>query len=242
MLFFILSFLLSHLTMAQSNSDSTGLNVDSIINKITDQQPVYKTLSARAKIDWEDENGEQKFQATIRLKSDSLLWMSLGVAGIEGARLLITPDSFRLMNKLTMVYTASDFNFLRNLILFPLNFKMLQQIIWGRKILINENVSMAATEDSATVLYFESNKLLEKLWVDTAHYTIQKILLKDKLFNQNMTITFGAYNYSEAKPFSYQRNIVINRDSDVLKLSMEFTKINFNGNLAFPFEVSEKYK
>ena len=238
----ILSFLFSYTVMAQSNSNSTGLNVDSITNKITNQQPAYNTLSARAKLDWEDENGEQKFQASIRLKSDSLLWMSLGVAGIEGARVLITPDSFRLMNKLTMEYTANDFNLLRNWILFPVNFKMLLQIILGRKISIGEKVSMATTEDSSAILYLESNKLLEKIWVDTTHYTIQKILLKDKLFNQNMTITFEAYNYSEAKPFSYKRNIVINRDSDVLKLNMEFTKINFNGDLAFPFEVSEKYK
>ena len=64
----------------------------------------------------------------------------------------------------------------------------------------------------------------------------------DKLLKQDMTITFDAYNYSEAKPFSYKRNILINRDASTLKLSMEFTKVNFDEELTYPFEVSEKYK
>ena len=222
--------------------DSLQLNFDSLSSKISFNQISYKTLSARTKMVWSDGETEQEFVATIRVKKDTLIWTSLGMMGFEGVRTLINPDSFQLLNKLTNEYEVRDVSFLQNRLLFPVSFKMLEEIIAGGKISIDEKASMAVKEDSSTVLYFESDKLLEKIWVDTAHYTINKILLKDKLLKQDMTITFEAYNYSEAKPFSYKRNIFINRDASTLKLSMEFTKVNFDEELTYPFEVSEKYK
>ncbi len=239
---FLFSILFFSYSFAQSNSDSLQLNFDSLMNRVSFNQVSYKTLSARAKMIWNDGEIEQEFTATIRVKKDSLIWMSLGAMGFEGARMLITPDSVRLINKLTSEYSVRDFSLLQSWILFPVNFKMLQEIIEGKKISIDEKATIAGKEDSSTVLYLESDKSLEKFWVDTAYYTIKKILLKDKLLKQDMTITFDAYNYSEAKPFSYKRTILINRDASTLKLSMEFTKVNFDEELTYPFEVSEKYK
>jgi hypothetical protein len=119
---------------------------------------------------------------------------------------------------------------------------MLQEIIVGERISIHEKVVTAASEDSSTLLYLESEELLEKIWVDTSRYTIDKILLKDKLFKQDMSVTFDGYNYSSSKPVSYKRNITMNRDTKTARLSMEVMRINFNEELSFPFEINEKYK
>lgn len=241
---FLLLPLLIFFTASSSQilPDTTKLSLDSVLSKVSDRLTEYKTLSAKAKISWSDDEAEQEFMSTIRSRKDSLIWMSLGIMGIEGARVLATPDSFRLLNKLANEFVTRDFNFLQNWILFPVNFNMLQEIIAGGKISIDEKVAMISNEDSSSLLYLESDKLLEKIWVDTSHYTICKILLKDKLLKQDMTISFEAYNYSEAKPFSYKRSILINRDTRTAKLDIEFLKINFDGELTYPFDVSEKYK
>ncbi len=236
----LLFFLISS---AQNNSDSTTvLNYDSLSAKISSQQVKYQTLSARTRMVWNDGSSEQEFTGSIRVKKDSLIWMSLGMMGFEGVRVLITPDSFHVINRLTNEYSVRDFSFLQSWLLFPVNFKMLQEIIAGEKISIGEKASMAGIEDSNTVLYLESDKVLEKIWVNTTHYTYNKILLKDKLLKQDMTITFDAYNYSEAKPFSYKRSIAMNRNGDAAKLNMDILKISFDEPLTFPFEVSEKFK
>lgn len=62
----------------------------------------------------------------------------------------------------------------------------------------------------------------------------QKILLKDKLLKQDMTITFDSYNSLNQKPFSYKRNIIIHRDAATMMLSMEITKAQVNEELNFP--------
>lgn len=239
---FRITFLFLFLFSRAFAQDSLQVNFDSVLARVSANQIQYKTLSERTTLVWDDGNTAQQFNATIRVKKDSLIWMSLGMFGFEGARVLISPDSFRLINKITNEYLVRDYSFIQSWILMPVNFEMLQQIIAGEKISVNEKAKLVAKEDSSFVLYLESDKLLEKVWVDTVSYTLKKILLKDKLLKQDMTITFDSYNSLNQKPFSYKRNIIIHRDAVTMKLSMDITKAQVDEELNFPFEVNEKYK
>ncbi len=239
---FRITFLFLFLFSGAFAQDSLQVNFDSVYSKVVANQIQYKTLSERCNLTWDDGNTAQQFNASIRLRKDSLIWMSLGMFGFEGARVLISPDSFRLVNKMTSEHMVRDYNFIQSWILMPVNFEMLQQILAGQKISINEKATSVTKEDSSYVLYMESDKLLEKVWVDSVSYTIKKILLKDKLLKQDMTITFDSYNSLNQKPFSYKRNIIIHRDAATMMLSMEITKAQVNEELNFPFEANEKYK
>ncbi|MCX6197639.1 MAG: DUF4292 domain-containing protein [Bacteroidetes bacterium] len=238
-LFFLFLFFSSSFCVAQ---DSLQLNYDSVSAKIVSNQISYKTISLRSRMIWNDGNTEQEFLATIRIKKDSVIWLSLGLFGIEGARVVITPDSFFLINKLSNEYLARDFSYIENWLTFPVNFKMLQQILGGEKISIATKTSFAAKEDSAVALYDETDKLYEKARVNNTNYTIENILLKDKLLKQDLSATFTSYNLLREKPFSYRRNILINRDSQRMNLQMEILKATVDSELSFPFEVSEKMK
>lgn len=109
------------------------MNFDSVYSKVVANQIQYKTLSERCNLTWDDGNTAQQFNASIRLRKDSLIWMSLGMFGFEGARVLISPDSFRLVNKMTSEHMVRDYNFIQSWILMPVNFEMLQQILAGQK-------------------------------------------------------------------------------------------------------------
>ncbi len=241
------NILLAGNVFSQAMPDTAHFTFDSLTNKITANQTGYNTLSVRAKLTWDDGSSEQVFQANIRMQKDSLVWMSLtGALGVEGARLLITPDSVRMINKLAGEYVVRDFDFMRSWFLFPISFKMLEQIIAGEKIDIQEKVSKAIYEGGQFVVYYENDKLIEKIWVNTENYTLAKVMLKDKLLTQDMTITFDAYkgllDNGVDKPFSHFRSMVVNRDGVTLKLDMDINKVRLNEELSYPFEVSEKYK
>ena len=242
LLSFTISLLLGGHAFGQEGPHSLTLNYDTLMSRVSSGQADFKTFSSRVKMVWKDGDSEQEFAGNIRMRKDSLIWMSLGIMGIEGMRLLITPDSIRILNKLADEYTVRDYSFLQQWLLFPVNFKMLQEIITGAKISIDERATMAGSEDSGTVLYIESEKMLERLRVDTTHYTLEKLMLKDKLLKQDLAITFEGYHYSDKKPFSHQRSIVIRRDDTTASLSMDFNRVNFDEELSYPFEVKEKMK
>jgi hypothetical protein len=231
---------------ASAVSDSLQLNFDTLAQKVHDKQFEYHTLSLHAKLTWGDGNSQQDFTASIRMLKDSIIWMSIsGAMGIEAARVLVTPDTFCVINKMANTCGLHGFGFIENWLLFPANFTMLQQIIAGQKIDIKERAGMASVGDSFSIIYTESEKMLEKIWVNNGNYTLAKILLKDKLVTQDMTVTFDDYNEQPGepgKPFSYQRVIEVNRNGITLSLSIETTKVRLNDKLAYPFDISNKYR
>lgn len=225
------------------SQEADSLNYDTVLAKVNANQPAYKTANIRAKMTWADANGEQDFQANIRMVKDSLVWMSLSAMGIEGARALLTPDSIRVINKLTNEYLVRDFSYVQSWLLLPVNFKMFQQIFTGQKLDIGDNAAKAiSTEDSLPVLYTETDKLQEKIKVDLINYTVSKILLKDKLLKQDMSITFDGYKNEQGRVFAYQRDIQVNRDSATMQLKIDISKLRWDEDLTFPFEISDKYK
>ncbi len=223
-------------------SDST-LRYDSIISKVMATQFTYKQVSVRAKMKWDDGQKEQDFQGTIRLKKDSVIWASLfnGV-GIEGVRVMLTPDSFKIINRLTEEYGVRDFRVVQALVSFPVQFGMLQQALAGTKIDIQEKASTALHDDSLLLLINETDLLQERIWVEPQHYTITKMVLKDKMLKQVMTVTFDAYNDLNGKPFSYKRYVEFNRDGLLTRLQIDITKVRVDEEMDFPFDVGPKYK
>ena len=242
-LVFLISFAFSNTVCGQTFPDTVHVTFDSLMRGIAANQTGYKTFSGRAKMSFDDGKAVQDFQAGIRMKKDTLVWMTInGPMNVEAARVFISPDTFQLMNKINGEYAGRSFSFLNNWLLFPVSFDMLQQLIAGEKMNIHEKASTAAYQDSTFIIYCESDKLLEKIWVNSGNYTISKILLKDKLLTQQMSVNFDSYNQVEGKPFSFHRDIEVNRDGVILKLTIDFTKVKLNENLTYPFEVSEKQK
>ena len=238
-----ISLLLSiYISKTANSQDSLGINIDSLLIRVQANQTFYKTLSERAILNWDDGKTNYQFNGNFRVNKDTVVWASLSMFGFEGARALVTPDTFRLLNKISAEYVVRDINYMQSWLLLPVNFTMLQQLIAGEQFSINEKAGYVTREDSSYVLYSETEKLLQKVWVNTENYTIKKLLLKDKLLKQDMAITFDAYKYSEAKPFASKRSITITRDTGVIKLDMEITRIKFDEQLSYPFEINEKYK
>ncbi len=223
--------------------DSIATKYHLIEDSAKAQQTLFHSLSMRAKLTWADEKTEQDFTGSIRIQSDSLIWVSLsGPMGIEGFRVLISPDTFKIINRLGNEYAIREFNYLEHWLLFPLSYKMLEQLLAGQLIDIPQLAVAVGREDSAVILYRENNKLLEKIWLNPQNYTVGKILLKDKMLQQDMTITFEAYNLLNGKPFSYRRAVDVHQGSMGFHLQMEISRITINDSLSFPFEINERYK
>jgi hypothetical protein len=203
----------------------------------------YTTLGLKMKVDYDDKANAQSFSVSGRLKKDSIAWMAfIGPLNIEVARAVATPDSFRLMNKLGEEYTVKPLSFLQDWLFLPFNFPMLQQLLAGEVIDITPKATMVEVYDTTLAVYFESDKIQEKVVLNKGSYTISQIVLKDKMIQQNMLIKFEAYNLLNGKPFSYKRNIEISRGTYLLKMDIEITRATVNETLSYPFDIPERYK
>lgn len=211
--------------------------------KVDEQQIRFKTLSVRAKMNWDDGKTATDFVASFRVKADSIIWASISSAGgIEVARVILTPDTFMMINKLGGQLMLRNFNFIQDWLYFPFTYKMIEQIISGSKVEIPYRESTIQNENEAGLMYFESEKMLEKIWVSTQNYTLSKLLLKDKMLSQEALLTFDSYNDLNGKPFSYKRSIEITRGEIKAKLNLNVTRVSMDEPLLLPFEITGRMK
>ena len=89
--------------------------------------------SARADVEVDMGDGTKKFKAVIRSVNDSAVWVSVvPLLGIELARILITPDSLKVLDKLADSYFIGDTMQARSRFGIDPGMDLLQQALLGR--------------------------------------------------------------------------------------------------------------
>ena len=67
-------------------------------------------LTAKAKINYKDDNEKIKFTSYIRMRKDSVIWFVIKKAGVEAIRTQITTDSVYIINRQAKEYAIKDLN------------------------------------------------------------------------------------------------------------------------------------
>jgi hypothetical protein len=83
------------------------------------------------------EDNSDNFKATIRMRKDSAIWVSIVPAlGIEMIRVMITPDSLKYLSKIpeNKFYYTGGFDEIGRLIGIDFDFEMLQDLLVGNAI------------------------------------------------------------------------------------------------------------
>ena len=216
---------------------------DTLLQKINDGQIDYTLLSLRCKTVYDDGSNRQQFNTNIRIKKDSMVWVSLtGAMGIEGARLAITRDSFFLLNKLSKEYTARPISFLNEVVPLNTNLQMLQSLLLASPVPLQQATERIFHTDSFAILQLQNAALRQTITVLQQNYTTREIMLADQRVKQDLRLTFGNYRNIGEKLFPFERNIKVNRGPQQMNIEMEVQRYTINEPLTFPFEVNESYK
>jgi hypothetical protein len=205
----------------------------------------FETFSAKVKVDFEGSDGKKNdFNAFIRLRKDSVLWMSINaLLGIEAFRVLITPDSVKVLNKLDKVAQLRSMSYLKEITKLPFTFKELQDLILGNPIYFDNNiVSYKKDNDALSVLHMgEIFKHLLTVNPNDMYIQHSKLDDADPVRARTADISYGDYEIRNDKPFSTFRKITVAEKSK-LDIEMKFKQFDFNVPLNFPFGIPKNYK
>ncbi|HEY5367889.1 MAG TPA: DUF4292 domain-containing protein [Hanamia sp.] len=217
-----------------------------ILTKLDSNEIDFKTFSAKAKVNYEDHNGKQPdFNTFIRIQKDSVLWVSISSTflGIEAFRLLITPDTIIILNKLDKTVEYHPFSYVENVVHIPMNFSVLQNILIGNPVYVGDSVvSYVKTKNHiliGTVGEFFKNLLA--ISVGSNH--LERIKLDDINLSKNRTASLVYNDYENADDFNFStyREINVSEKSKV-EITILFKQYEFNKELSFPFTIPRNYK
>jgi len=245
---FILLFItLVFLSSCKSSKEVSGtrnkkLSADSVLVALENSRIQYEWFSAKARVNYEDNSTSKSFTASIRMRKDSVIWISVTtMLGVEAARLLIRNDSVFFLDRLNKMYNHEPLPFLEQYFSFPFDITLLQKILVGDALFIAPEQAKIKQDKNKCTFASENEQYKYMLNFDSDNLTISTEHLTDIQSDRSISLIFDDYQSENDKLFSYARTITVKADEPI-ELSLKFSKVKWNEPLTFPFQVNEKYE
>jgi hypothetical protein len=208
---------------------------------------VYTTFSSKAKVDYNDGQTNVSANLNIRIKKDSLIWLSGTMFGIEGIRAMISKDSVWYINKLEKTYSAYSINDLGKRLNINLSFQIIESILVGNTPLnqrIFDKVNKQETMISLTQNVDEVSivNLISKL-----NCKLEKLEVEQHIGFGKAEINYANFNLLDEMLFAYNNSVNINytdqTGSHKTLMIINHNKVDLNdANLKFPFNIPNRYE
>jgi len=211
-----------------------------VIEGLEDNAFDTEFLEGSAKVKLESSKLNVGGNATIRVEKDKAIWMSVKKFGFEGARALIRPDSFFVINRLNGDYTAEPLSYIETKYKIPARFDLLQEIVLGNAVFFTRDLELETVGEIYT-LSGQDGRFATKHVVDGRGFRLQQMELKELAQDRTLTINNSDFRKAEGKEsepdFAFQRTVSIDApDTGVAKLELTFNRLGFSGPLEMPFK------
>lgn len=205
----------------------------------------FQTFSAHMHVNYEGGDGKgNEFNAVVRIRKDSMIWVSINaVFGIEAFRMLITPDSVKILDRLKKIARLRSVSYLQEQMHLPVDFKMLQDMLIGNPVLVDTAHILFYKMDDRGISLFSAGSLFRNYLSLNLDYTLQHSKLDDvdPMRARTGDLTFGDYDHSAAPGFSKYRRISVAEKSKV-DIEINVKQFKFNEPLSTSFQVPKNYK
>jgi len=206
----------------------------------------YNTFSAKVKVDYSNQQGHQpNFTAHIRMKKDSVIWIDIsGPFGLGGFRVLITPDTVRIVNEQTHTYQIRTISYLQDVAEIPIDFKTLQDLLIGNLIFFDSTRITSYRQGAGSIFLLSTGNLFKNLVTlsnGDGRLMHSKLDDVDPTRSRTADLTYDDYVSKAGIMFPTTRSIGVSEKTQV-DIELNFKQFDFNIPLSYPFYLSKKYK
>jgi hypothetical protein len=203
----------------------------------------FNTLAIKAKANLDFAGNKNGVTMNIRMEHDKQIWVSItAVIGIEVARAVITPDSIKVRNNLQSTYVKKPFSYAYKYTSKNVDFKMLQAIFAGNTIpsFTTESANIIQ-QNGAWLISGEEGTLAFKVLFNEI-MKVSENNLNDLKSGQALKVAYG--NYQQVNDGLFPSSLTINSMAGTKKvnLQLDYTKVDRNIPLEFPFSVPKNYE
>ncbi|OGX88325.1 DUF4292 domain-containing protein [Hymenobacter glacialis] len=209
----------------------------------------FTFLNAKGKAQISLKGNKQGANLALRMRRDSIIWVSASLAGIEGVRAVLTNDSVHVINRLEKTYFSGGYDYLSKLLNVPVSFAQMQALLLGDYVPAPTGTTPTVTTEEAgrqRVAYPLADVVIERL-LQAGTGRVQQLKVSDEATKRNLTV-----DYTDFRPLEEQGSVSFAHatfiqaqqpESGVATAAINYTKVNAGRErLAFPFSVPKGYK
>lgn len=229
-----------------------------LMEELAKNELQFDWFSAKFSIDYIYDKKLTEFKGQIRIKKDSIIWLSFSPAlGIEMARIKITNDSVFYMNRISKTYLAGDYRFISNFLKTNIDFNILQSIIIGNDFNFYEKTKFKASVDKqeyklTTTERYKLKKFMKQdetevkafyqnIWLNPDNFKITRVTMKEITNNKKLDAYYSDFGDYEGQLFPYDILFEISADENII-VKVNYSRIRIDYPYTFPFTIPAKYE
>lgn len=232
-----------------STADSVIVKKDSVvITEVPKEEKVFfetqeidfEKLKIKSKISIKTAKIDQNIPATIHVKKDSVIWISIAL-GLEAARVSINPDSIFLLDRLNRKYYKVSFKELSENFDFELNFNMVQSLLVGNLPIKIDSGDVYKKLGEFNSISQTRNEIEIENRFDLEKSKLFYINATDKKTNTKLNIDYKSFVNEDNKLVPTIISLLISGKNEA-KIEFEHSKFDFlDRNIRFPFNIPKGY-
>lgn len=203
----------------------------------------FDGISAKIKSEYTAQDGDNmSLTINMRAKKNQFIWFSISPGlGLEAARVLFTPDTIKVMDRLNKKYLITDYSFITRFTAAPISFSMLQNVLTGNPAFVDSsNVQIISdTLPSFTFMRTGINNLDHFMLVNRK-YKNEKSELIEKARSQKVIISYGDYQLIDTTWFPFDADIEMIGDKTV-RMQLRYNNIVRQNDVEPSFNIPANY-
>lgn len=227
-----------------------------LFEKIKKNEFNFTWLSFKFNADLNINQSSKSFSGLINIRKDSIIWVSITKMGFEVARILITEDSAKFMNRIESTYFVGDFTLINSFTNTVFDFNMLQSLIIGNdfsyydtdkfKASFNDDQYKLSTIGRMKLKKHiknekEKNKVLvQDIWLEPGTFKINRVKVKEIKEKRSLDVMYSIYLAVENQLFPTRAVYDISAETPFV-LTLEYSRVRVNEVQSIPFRIPQKY-
>lgn len=228
--------------------------------RMLENQMQFDYLSAKFTLVYAREKNKTNLRGQLRIKNDSLIWISFTPAlGIEAARVLLTNDSIKFINRLNKTYFSGRYELVDSLLNTTIDLSLLQSMLVGNDLTQYDVNKFRSTVDNGMYRMtirerrkirkfikkgeIDTRVLVQQIWLDPETFRIARIDVKEQGEDENnkVKVFYSDYISVDGQLFPSKIRIEITSHKSIF-IDVDFNKAILNNPLRFPFNIPGKYE
>jgi hypothetical protein len=206
----------------------------------------FEYFHGKARMVLRDANKEREVKANIRVRKDSVIWMTFSVIGLQGGKALINKDSITIVSNVDKEYYVFEYTELSQRYNFKINYDVIQAAMLGNLLLPRKDDDEIVQESSMFLLKQQAGTVQVTNYVNAASMKVEKVDMKESNSTNSLVINYSNFQPVEDKLFPYNGTISLfyKTLAGVLNTTVifEYNKAEVGDKeLKFPFNIPKRY-
>src|SRR5688572_21831327 len=167
----------------------------------------FEYLHGKARMVLRDSKKERDVKANIRVRKDSVIWMTFSIIGVQGGKALINKDSITIVHNVKKEYYVFDYEELSKRYNFTINYDVIQAAMLGNPIIPRQESDDITQDPSFYILKQHSGTIDVMNYVNAASSKIEKVEMKESNSSNSLTINYSNFQPVGTKAFPYNGTI-----------------------------------